>query len=185
MDDFLHYYFIEMEVWITTGVFKELAMAYFRHAAVFFDPEAHTSRSVAYEIVATGSKQHVRERKRSLTFDGAQAAAHFADGTLAGLGMILTLCPISNVCLNGALRMKDIPIREFLDAGIRFSINTDDPAYFGGYILDNHCAVQEAFQLSLEEWKLIASNSIEGSWCDERRQEELRRTLDQCNDKFS
>lgn len=42
-------------------------------------------------------------------------------------------------------------------------LNSDDPAYCGGYILDNYCAVREAFQLSLEEWKLIASNSIEGS----------------------
>ena len=51
-----------------------------------------------------------------------------------------------------------MPIREFLGTSVRFSINRDDPAYFGGYILNDHCAVLEAFQLSLEEWKLIASN---------------------------
>ena len=80
--------------------------------------------------------------------------------------------------------MKDMPIREFLDAGVRFSINSDDPAYFGGYILNNYCAVQDAFQLSVE-WKLIAENSINGSWCDEGRKVEIRKALKQCINKFA
>jgi adenosine deaminase len=104
---------------------------------------------------------------------------------VADQGIMLTLCPISNVCLKGVASMKDMPIRQFLDAGVRFSINSDDPAYFGGYILDNYCAVQEAFQFSLEEWNVIAENAIEGSWCDEERKAELRKALEQCVDKFT
>lgn len=59
--------------------------------------------------------------------------------------------------------VSELPIRKFLDAGVRFSINSDDPAYFGGYILDNYCAVQESFHLTLEEWKGIARGAVEGS----------------------
>jgi adenosine deaminase len=66
-----------------------------------------------------------------------------------------------------------LPIRKFLDEGVRFSINSDDPAYFGGYILDNYCAVQEAFELSLGDWIFIATGAIEGSWCDEERKKVL------------
>lgn len=59
--------------------------------------------------------------------------------------------------------MEELPIRKFLDAGVRFSINSDDPAYFGGYILDNYCAVQEAFGLTVGEWRGIAVGAVEGS----------------------
>lgn len=103
---------------------------------------------------------------------------------VADQGIMLTLCPISNVCLKGVPSMKDMPIREFLDAGVRFSINSDDPAYFGGYILDNYCAVQESFQLNLKEWEVIAENAIQGSWCDEKRKEELKKALTQSVDTF-
>ncbi|KAG0647150.1 Adenine deaminase [Hyphodiscus hymeniophilus] len=96
---------------------------------------------------------------------------------VADEGIMLTLCPISNVCLKGMSSMKDMPIRKFLDAGVHFSINSDDPAYFGGYILDNYCAVQETFQLSVDEWNLLAGNAIEGSWCNDERKRELRKAL--------
>ena len=99
---------------------------------------------------------------------------------VADEGIMLTLCPISNVSLKGVPSIKEMPIRRFLDAGVRFSINSDDPAFFEGYILDNYCAVQEAFQLDIEEWCVIVGNSIEGSWCDEERKEELRAELKSC-----
>uniref|UniRef100_A0A0B7K9H3 Adenine deaminase n=1 Tax=Bionectria ochroleuca TaxID=29856 RepID=A0A0B7K9H3_BIOOC len=82
---------------------------------------------------------------------------------------MLTICPISNVVLRGVQDVKDLPIRQFLDSGVSFSINSDDPAYFGGSLLDNYCAVQEAFNLSMGNWKDIARNSVEGSWCSDAR----------------
>jgi adenosine deaminase len=78
-----------------------------------------------------------------------------------------------------------VPIKTFLDAGVKFSINSDDPAYFGGYILNNYCAVQEAFNLSMEEWRTIVSNSIHGSWIGEKRKSELLGLLDACMDKHA
>lgn len=87
--------------------------------------------------------------------------------------VLLSVCPLSNVVLRVVTQVSETPIRTFLDKGVPFSINSDDPAYFGGYILDNYCAVQEAFGLSVEEWRTIARNSIEGSWCGEERKKEV------------
>lgn len=93
-------------------------------------------------------------------------------------GILLTVCPFSNVALKCVRSVAEVPIRSFLEAGVKFSINSDDPAYFGGYILDNYCAVQEAFQLSIPEWRIIAENSVQGNWIDNARKEELLDKID-------
>lgn len=80
---------------------------------------------------------------------------------------------MSNVALKGAKSLGDVPIRTFLDAGVPFSINSDDPAYFGAYVQEVYCAVQEAFDLSAVEWGVIARNTVEGSWCGEERKAEI------------
>lgn len=95
-------------------------------------------------------------------------------------GIMLTVCPLSNVCLQVVQHVGQLPIRKFLEAGVKFSLNSDDPAYFGGYILNNYCAVQEAFDLSVEEWKVVVENSIHGSWCDDARKKELLGLLEEC-----
>ncbi|KAF1945422.1 adenosine deaminase [Clathrospora elynae] len=99
--------------------------------------------------------------------------------------ILLTVCPLSNLCLQAVKEISQVPIRKFLDAGVKFSINSDDPAYFRGYILNNYCAVQEAFDLSMEEWRTIAENSIQGSWIGEERKFELRAMLDECMSKHA
>ena len=98
--------------------------------------------------------------------------------------ILVTMCPLSNVKLQCVKSVKQLPIRAYLDNRIRFSINSDDPAYFGGYILDNYCAVQEAFDLSLEEWTSIIMASIYGSWCSEARKEELYGKFTDCVAEF-
>lgn len=92
--------------------------------------------------------------------------------------ILLTLCPLSNVRLRVVQKVADLPLRKWLDGGIQFSINSDDPAYFGGYILDNYIAVQEAFELTADEWKGIAVASIKGSWCVESRKEQVLKEID-------
>ncbi|KAF1920104.1 hypothetical protein BDU57DRAFT_552578 [Ampelomyces quisqualis] len=79
----------------------------------------------------------------------------------------------------------ELPIRKFLEEGVKFSLNSDDPAYFGGYILNNYCAVQNAFDLSVEEWKVIVQNSIQGSWCEQTRKDELLNMLDECLSEYA
>lgn len=92
---------------------------------------------------------------------------------LAREKILLTVCPLSNVSLRCVKDVSELPLRNFLDAGVRFSINSDDPEYLGGYILDSYKAVQKAFDLSMEEWIRICQNAIEGSWCSLQRKEEL------------
>jgi adenosine deaminase len=92
--------------------------------------------------------------------------------------IMVTVCPLSNVELRCVSSVADLPLREYLARGVRFSINSDDPAYFGGYVLDNFCAVQDAFDLSRPEWSTIVTNSIRGSWCSDRRKEEMLRQLE-------
>lgn len=100
-------------------------------------------------------------------------------------GTLLTICPISNVLLRCVGSVADLPLRKFLDAGVNFSINSDDPAYFGGnYILDNYCAVQDAFDLSVEEWKGIVEASVRGSWCSEGRKGEILCLLEEVAQKW-
>jgi adenosine deaminase len=285
LNDFLHYYFIGMSVLITASDFESLAYEYFtrahndgvHHAEIFFDPQAHTHRGIAYTTVVEGlsaaqkraekdygltSKlilcflRHMSETDADVAYQEAVALGHFSNGTVAGIGLdstevgfppeifrevytsakaagihrtahageegdstyvsgalnhlqveridhgirmaedealmkrvaknktLVTMCPLSNVRLKCVTQVAELPIRKFLDEGVRFSINSDDPAYFGGYILDNYYAVQEAFGLSLKEWKYIADGAIEGSWCDGERKKVLLTKVEEWAEKY-
>ncbi|KAK0705414.1 hypothetical protein B0H67DRAFT_497348 [Lasiosphaeris hirsuta] len=98
---------------------------------------------------------------------------------LSEAGVLLTVCPLSNVALKGVTRIGEVPVRVFLDRGVKFSLNSDDPAYFGGYIQENYCAVEEAFGLSVDEWRIIARNAVEGSWCGEERKAVILSEVDE------
>lgn len=242
LDDFLHYYFIGMSVLIYEQDFEELAYQYFLrakadgvvHAEVFFDPQAHIGRGIAYATIRDGFVKACRRAQAELGISTllvlcflrhlpvSEAESLFVSakkdleaGTLAGIGLDssergfppgawegiykqakasgirrtahageegpveyieeairdldveridhgirlaedaqlmrevaerrlpVTMCPLSNVRLQCVNNLGALPIRQFLDNGVCFSINSDDPAYFGGYILDNYCAVQE------------------------------------------
>jgi adenosine deaminase len=285
LDDFLHYYYIGMSVLISAADFEALATHYFRkssadgvrHAEVFFDPQAHLSRGVAYSTVLQGFLNAKAKAEQELgmsiylivcflrhlpvpdsiaVFDLEEVQGSFKNGHIIGIGIdsseidypphlytdlyrkaeklnlrktahageegpakyiaealddlkveridhglrlahdtdimtrvanegvLLTLCPTSNVLLRCVDAMKDIPIRTFLDNGVKFSINSDDPAYFRAYILDNYCAVQQAFNLSPEDWAVICKNGIEGSWCGQERKDELLSELNSVMTKW-
>lgn len=286
LDDFLHYYYIGMSVLLTVSDYEHLGYEYFKkahadgvvHAEIFFDPQAHTERGVAYSTVVSGltaaqkraqtdfgltSKlilcflRHLTANQAGETYQEAAALGHFSDGTVVGIGLdssevgnppeifrevyanakaagvrrtahageegdstyisraldickveridhgihlvddvqlmrklakdkiLLTVCPLSNVQLRCVSKVAQLPIRRFLDEGVRFSINSDDPAYFGGYILDNYLAVQEAFNLTVSEWEGIAIAAIEGSWCDDERKSVLLAKVEDCVAKFA
>jgi adenosine deaminase len=85
----------------------------------------------------------------------------------------LTVCPNSNIALRVFDRMEDHPLRAMLDAGLAVTVNSDDPAYFGGYLGDNYRAVAEALDLSDEQLFTLAHNAIEGSFADAERKAEL------------
>ncbi|WP_225207559.1 adenosine deaminase [Novosphingobium huizhouense] len=83
---------------------------------------------------------------------------------LAAEGMTLTVCPLSNhkLCVVGDL--ADHPIDRMLAAGLKATINSDDPAYFGGYVADNYRAVAQARGLSRDALIQLARNSFTGSF---------------------
>jgi len=284
LEDFLGYYYISMSVLQHAADFEELAWEYFQHAhldgvvhaEVFFDPQAHTGRGVAYNTIVEGFTRarqrahkelgistllimcflrHLPPQEAEVTLETAKG--DLESGLLAGVGLdstekgrppklfadvyakaksmgvrrtahageeggpdmvraaieelgieridhgvgmasderlveevahrklLVTVCPLSNVRLQVVKEVGELPIRKFLDKGVHFSINSDDPAYFGGYILDNYCAVQDAFQLSVKEWKMIASNAIQGSWCDEERRKAMIEKLEVVVSQYS
>ncbi|QLG74169.1 hypothetical protein HG535_0G00530 [Zygotorulaspora mrakii] len=93
--------------------------------------------------------------------------------------IMLTMCPLSNVKLQVVSAVGELPFQRFLDADIPFSVNSDDPAYFGGYILENYIALSESFpHWDHQTWGKIVKNSIEGSWCDAKRKQQLLAQLE-------
>ncbi len=80
--------------------------------------------------------------------------------------MPLTVCPFSNVRLRAVDTLADHPLRQMLDLGLKVSIHSDDPAYFGGYLDANFAAVIGQFNLSREDQAVLARNSIEASFLD-------------------
>lgn len=78
--------------------------------------------------------------------------------------MTLTVCPLSNLKLCVVDDMDGHPLKRMLQLGLRATVNSDDPAYFGGYVMDNFRAVIEALNLSTDEIRALARNSIEGSF---------------------
>jgi adenosine deaminase len=83
---------------------------------------------------------------------------------LARSGMTLTVCPLSNLKLCVVNDLADHPIDRMLALGLSATINSDDPAYFGGYVADNYRAVATARGLSRADLATLARNSLTGSF---------------------
>lgn len=104
---------------------------------------------------------------------------------LAQEQILLTVCPLSNVKLQVVKSVSELPLQKFLDNNVRFSINSDDPSYFGGYILDNYLQVAKEFpQWDYNVWIKIAKNAINGSWCADKRKDELLAKVDAVASKY-
>jgi adenosine deaminase len=86
---------------------------------------------------------------------------------LAAEGMTLTVCPLSNLklCVVNDIAMH--PLKRMLDLGLKANVNSDDPAYFGGYVNDNLRAVAAGVGLSRADLLTLARNSFTGSFLDE------------------
>lgn len=82
-------------------------------------------------------------------------------------GMTLTVCPLSNLKLCVVNDMRAHPLKSMLRAGLKATVNSDDPAYFGGYVMANFEAVIDALDLDAEDVKTLARNSFAGSFLEE------------------
>ncbi|MGZ4657134.1 MAG: adenosine deaminase [Blastococcus sp.] len=83
----------------------------------------------------------------------------------------LTVCPLSNVALRCVDRIEDHPLRRMLDAGLVATVNSDDPAYFGGYLHDNVTAVTRGLGLTAQRRRLLAENSFRASFLPDAEKE--------------
>lgn len=85
----------------------------------------------------------------------------------------LTVCPLSNVRLRVVDTMGEHPLRRMMTEGLVVTVNSDDPAYFGGYVEDNFAALRDALDLTDGERDILARNSIRASFASEARKSEL------------
>lgn len=262
---FLSVYYPAMEVLQTEEDFYDLGMAYLkraaanhvRHVEIFFDPQAHTSRGVAFETVINGLYRAVVDG-RALNVDAAlimcflrdfskesarqtlaealpykdkfigigldsdehnnpplKFARQYEDAAAAGLHLTahcdidqkdsiehirqaleimgverldhgtnivedpdlvqfaaknnigMTSCPLSNGYVSP--EMKGEEVLELLKQGVKGSIHSDDPAYFGGYIGDNYYAIADRYDLTKDQVVQLAKNSFETSWISDEK----------------
>ena len=92
---------------------------------------------------------------------------------LAEQAIPLTVCPLSNVRLRAVPSLAVHPLPAMLDAGVNVCINSDDPAYFGGYLGENLTAVQEEFSLTADQLATLSANSIRASFLPEAEKQRL------------
>jgi len=261
LQSFLDIYYAGASVLVRREDFLELGRAYFRraaadgvvHAELFFDPQTHTARGVAFATVLDGLEQAAREARAELGLSsrlimcflrhlpeadalatlelamphlgrihgvglasserghppgdfervfrrcrelGLRAVAHAGEegpaayitealdllgiervdhgvrclddpalvARLAAAGTALTVCPLSNVKLRVFPDMAAHNLKRMLDAGLRVTLNSDDPAYFGGYLAQNFLEAAEALELSRADLATLARNSLLASF---------------------
>jgi adenosine deaminase len=276
LQSFLDIYYAGASVLIQEEDFFDMAMAYFRraaadkvvHAELFFDPQTHTERGVAFETVINGLTRACRTAERELgvssalimcflrhlseeaafatleeslpyhhqfigvgldsgergnppekfarVFErcralGLHVVAHAGEEgppdyiwdaldvlkveridhgvrcledprlvlRLAAMRMPLTVCPLSNVKLCVFKTMADHNIATLLEAGLCVTVNSDDPAYFGGYMNQNFIETFEALpQLNGKHAYQLALNSFEASFASEDQKQAWKQQLD-------
>ena len=261
LQSFLDLYYAGASVLRTRDDFRDMALAYFRkassqnvrYAEIFFDPQTHTQRGVAFETVIRGIREaqeiaardhgvesklilcflrHLSEDDAMRTLDealpyrewlvavgldsserghpprkfarvfarardaGLFAVAHAGEegppeyirealdvlkvrridhgvrcledddlvARLVGEQIPLTVCPLSNVKLRVFPSMREHNLRTMLERGLKVTINSDDPAYFGGYVNENYLAAAAGLGLTREELERIARNGFDASF---------------------
>jgi adenosine deaminase len=279
LQSFLQLYYQGVHALVNENDFYDLTWAYLskahsqnvRHIEMFFDPQAHTSRGVAFETVITGihhalvaaeqrlgvSSKLVMCFLRDLSEEAAMATlqqalpfkdrivavgldssevgnppekfrrvfdrareegfltvAHAGEegppeyiwqaldilkvsridhgvrcsedpkltARLAADGIPLTVCPLSNVRLRVFESLEQHNLKRLLDHGLCVTINSDDPAYFGGYLTENFLAVKKALKLERNDIYRLARNSFQAAFL---RPDEKQTFLDELDSYFS
>ncbi|MEM7780956.1 MAG: adenosine deaminase [Pseudomonadota bacterium] len=263
LQEFLDLYYLGMGVLIEEQDFYDLTVAYLervhadkvRHVEIFFDPQGHTERGVAFDTAIKGILRgleegearlgisyklimcflrHLSEEDAFATLEeatpwldriegvgldssevghppekfaqvfakcrelGLKLVAHAGEegppeyvwqaldtlqidridhgnraledekliSRIVDDGLTLTVCPLSNLKLCVIDEIGDSPVKRMLASGIKATVNSDDPSYFGGYINDNYRAIGDALDLGAEEIVTLARNSFTGSFLE-------------------
>jgi adenosine deaminase len=90
----------------------------------------------------------------------------------------LTVCPLSNVRLKGVASLAEHVLPELMASGVVTTLNSDDPAYFGGYVDDNYSAVARQFGLGASDLARLAHYSVEASFLSSDRKAALEQEID-------
>jgi adenosine deaminase len=153
-----------------------------RFTAVFERARAEGLRVVAH-AGEEGPPSYVREALELLraeridhgvrSLEDPELVARLADERVP-----LTVCPLSNVALRVVARLEEHPLPALLAAGLAVTINSDDPAYFGGYLGDNYVASQAALGLTREQMVAIARTSLVASFVTDDERTRLLAELD-------
>ena len=83
----------------------------------------------------------------------------------------LTVCPLSNVRLRCFPSIEEHPAKRMLEEGLCVTVNCDDPAYFGGYVVENYAALRDGLGFGREDFRAVAENSFRASFLDEGKKE--------------
>lgn len=282
LQSFLDIYYKGANVLQTEQDFYDLAWAYFRkahdqhvrHTEIFFDPQTHTDRGIAFKTVVTGIHQaqqdaqaklglssqlimcflrHLSPEAAMLTLAEAQPYKEWIAGvgldssekgrppalfaevykqaraqgylTVAHAGeegpadyiwealnllgskridhgvrcvddpelirylvenqIPLTVCPLSNIKLHVFPAMEEHNIKQMLEMGLCVTINSDDPAYFDGYMNENFTAAQQGLDMSKEELHRICRNAITASFLENELKQALYAELEQYCGEYS
>ena len=97
---------------------------------------------------------------------------------LEKIRMPLTVCPLSNLKLKVIQEMKKHPLKIMLERNLMATINSDDPAYFGGYINENYHTVSDALNLTIEDIFALAKNSFKASFISDELKEKYLKQVD-------
>jgi len=139
-----------------------------KFAAVFARARAEGFRTVAH-AGEEGPPAYIREALDLLGISRIDHGVRCIEdpalvAELVARRIPLTVCPLSNVKLRVFPSMKQHNLRELLAHGLRVTINSDDPAYFGGYVVENFLAVHRALGLTTAEVRQLAANSFGASF---------------------
>ena len=99
--------------------------------------------------------------------------------------MGLTLCPLSNLELKVIHRIEDHPVKRMMELGLLVTVNSDDPAYFGGYMNANFEAVADALDMSYEQVAQLARNSFTASFLPDDKKKEMIDKVDAYVSEFA
>ncbi|MEY2459316.1 MAG: adenine deaminase, partial [Acidimicrobiaceae bacterium] len=133
------------------------------------------------DIDQQNSIEHIRQALEDIGVDRIDHGTNIVeDPRLVDLvrtkGLGLTCCPVSNRFVTAD--MKAAEIVSLLRAGVRVTVNSDDPAYFGGYVADNFAALAGEIDVTVEELVTIARNSFEVAWLTSRARDGFLAELD-------
>lgn len=93
----------------------------------------------------------------------------------------LTVCPLSNLKLKVVKDLKKHPLKEMLNRGLMVTLNSDDPAYFGGYVGENYMALAESLDLTRDEIYTLVQNSFSASFLDDNEKKMMNSKVAEFN----